>query len=158
MTGPAATFREESALNYLMKNAKIHFWIKVLTVVGAVACGLSLLFATFGAAAGATTPESDLAQPALVQLAANRGQSYEGIVTDTHCGAKHSAVVGLSAGDCTRACVHSGEHFALVDGDKMYTLDGEAEALKRVAGQRVKVMGVLNGSTISVASVTAGAP
>jgi hypothetical protein len=141
-----------------MKHTKVHFWIKVLTVTGVVACGLSLLFATFGAAAGAAMPESDLAQPVLGQVAADQAQSYEGIVTDTHCGAKHSAAVGLAAGDCTRACVHSGEHFALVDGEKMYTLDGEAEALKRLAGQRVKVMGVLNGSTISVASVTAGAP
>ena len=82
-------------------------------------------------------------------------QIYEGIVSDTRCGAKHSAKIGLSAGDCTRVCVHSGEKFALVDGDKLYVLEGEGPALKRVAGERVKVAGTLSGNTITVSSVSA---
>ena len=35
-------------------------------------------------------------------------------------------------------------------------LEGEPEALKRVAGQRARVVGALNGGTIAVASVAAG--
>jgi hypothetical protein len=77
------------------------------------------------------------------------------MITDAHCGAKHSAVVGKSAADCTRLCVHSGEQFALVDGEKMYVLQGQPEALKRVAGQRVEVVGSLNGNVISVVSIPA---
>jgi hypothetical protein len=61
----------------------------------------------------------------------------------------------MAAADCTRVCVRSGESFALVDGDKAYTLAGEPAALKRVAGQRVKIVGTLNGDTISVAAVGA---
>jgi hypothetical protein len=59
----------------------------------------------------------------------------------------------MSAADCTRACVHSGERFALVDGEKTYILEGDEAALKRMAGQRVKIVGTLNGGTISVSSV-----
>jgi hypothetical protein len=82
-------------------------------------------------------------------------QSYEGVITDTHCNAKHSTAIGMTASDCTRTCVHAGEHFALVDGESVYTLQGEPELLKKLAGQRVKIVGTLNGSQISVASVLA---
>jgi hypothetical protein len=63
----------------------------------------------------------------------------------------------MAAADCTRLCVHSGESFALVDGDKAYKLDGQRATLKRLAGERVKIVGTLNGDTIAVASVAAGA-
>ena len=80
-------------------------------------------------------------------------QTYEGIITDTHCGAKHSVKIGLSAADCTRVCVHSGDSFALVDGDTLYLLKGEAAVLKQSAGERVKILGTLTGNTIAVSSV-----
>ncbi|HVI08770.1 MAG TPA: hypothetical protein VND65_10795 [Candidatus Binatia bacterium] len=82
-------------------------------------------------------------------------QVYEGVVTDTHCGAKHSPAVNQSAGDCTRMCVHGGEQFALVDGENTYVLEGDIYAFKRVAGERVKVTGQLTGNKISVASLLA---
>jgi len=135
-----------------MKVMKARFWIDTLALTSAIACALALLLAILAAAGRAVAREPESAHPAQpapdVQL-----QSYEGIITDTHCGAKHSAAVGMAAADCTRVCVHSGERFALVDGDKTYTLEGESAALKRVAGQRVKVTGTLNGNTIAVASV-----
>lgn len=84
------------------------------------------------------------------------GQTYDGMITDSHCGAKHSATIGLAAADCTRVCVHAGNEFALVDGEKVYVLTGDRDALKRVAGQRVKIVGTLNGNTIAVAGVVPG--
>jgi hypothetical protein len=39
----------------------------------------------------------------------------------------------------------------------MYVLRGQPEALKRVAGQRVEVVGTLNGNVISVVSIPATA-
>ena len=58
----------------------------------------------------------------------------------------------------TRACVHAGEHFALVNGDKVYVLEGERELLKRAAGERITLAGTLNGNTISVTAVRMPAP
>lgn len=75
------------------------------------------------------------------------------MVTCSRCGAKHSAKLGKTATDCTLACVHSGGSFALVDGDKTYQLDGDLAVLKKIAGQRARIMGVAHGSTIKVESV-----
>jgi hypothetical protein len=108
----------------------------------AMACVLAALIAALGAAAIAE--QSDLPQ-----------QTYEGMVTDAHCGAKHSAAIGKTAADCTRACVHGGAEFALVDGDTIYRLVGDQMLLKRVAGQRVRIVGTLSGDRLMVTSVSA---
>ncbi|MGA8442512.1 MAG: hypothetical protein WB762_10605 [Candidatus Sulfotelmatobacter sp.] len=136
-----------------MRMIKARFWIEMLALASVLACALALFLATLGAAAGAAKAEPEPGQPP--DTSAATAQSYEGIITDTHCGAKHSAAVGMAAADCTRACVHSGESFALVDGDKTYSLEGEPAALKRLAGQRVKIVGTLSGKTIAVAAIAA---
>lgn len=134
-----------------MKAVKMRFWIGILATASAIACALALLIASLGAvgaaAAEGTGSYKSEQSPALHQ------QAYEGVVTDTQCGAKHSPDLGRAAGDCTLACVRGGEHFSLVDGDKMYVLEGEPASLKRVAGQRVRIIGTLNGKTILVALV-----
>jgi hypothetical protein len=133
-----------------LSSVSMRFWIETIALVSAIACALTLLIATFGVvAAAAVQPESDQPRPsAAVQL-----QTYEGVITDTQCGAKHSAAIGKTAADCTRVCVHGGAQFALIDGDTIYQLDGELAVLKRVAGQRVRVFGMLNGNRLSVTSV-----
>jgi hypothetical protein len=137
-----------------MKMTKIRLWIEMLLAASAIACIVAFFLATLGSAtgAGAGAAESETEQPAQTSTTAQT-QAYEGIITDTRCGAKHSAAVGLAAAGCTRVCVHRGDSFALVDGDKTYTLEGESAALKRVAGERVKIIGTLNRNVISVASV-----
>jgi hypothetical protein len=126
-------------------------WIEIIALVSTMACVLALLIATLGvfaeAASGATEPGQ--AGP----VASIGPRTYIGMVTDAHCGAKHSATIGKAAADCVRVCVHGGEQFALVDGEVIYLLDGDSVALKRVAGQRVKIVGTLSGNKISVASV-----
>jgi hypothetical protein len=150
-----------------MNAMKVRFWVEMFAVMSLIACALALVIATVGGTAGAAAdaPESAFAaepkqsssispvQPQNVQP-----QNYDGVITDTRCGAKHSAAIGQSAADCTRACVHGGEKFALVDGDKMYALEGELAGLKHSAGERVRIVGTLSGNTISVASVRAPAP
>ena len=138
------------------------FWIEIVALGSAIACALALLIATLGAAAVAIggspqtgQPGSRQAQSGPTQSASSRRQIYEGMVTCSRCGAKHSAELGKTAGDCTRQCVHGGATFALVDGDKTYVLDGELQSLKRVAGQRARIVGVLRGNTIKVSSVVA---
>lgn len=80
-------------------------------------------------------------------------QTFAGIVTDTRCSAKHSSAIGLSAANCTIQCIRMGERFSLVDGDTSYTLDGDLQALKRVAGQRVQVSGTLDGKDLTFTSI-----
>jgi hypothetical protein len=135
-----------------MRKTKLRSGTKILFLVCAIACGTAFLLAARRQAAGPApaTPQQTESAPA----SATSTAIFSGIVTDTHCGAKHSAKVGLSAADCTRACVHAGEYFALVDGEKAYTLAGDPVALKHLAGDRVKVAGTLNGNTIAVVSVS----
>lgn len=124
--------------------------IEAVALVCTIGCVLVLIAASLGTAGGkpAAEPISGAqAQPAIA------AQIYEGIISDTHCGAKHSAAIGKTAADCTLACVHGGEQFVLVDGDTVYLLEGDLLALKRVAGQRVRITGTLSGRKISVRSV-----
>src|ERR1700758_2486256 len=94
---------------------------------------------------------------ALLGLAADKPQSFTGKVSDAMCGAHH--MMSGPEADCTRACVSKGSKFALVVGDKVYTLDtdnkSELATLDKLAGSNAKVTGTLAGDTISVASVAA---
>ena len=91
-------------------------------------------------------------------LAADKAQTFKGEVSDSMCGKKH-----MMEGDnasCTRACVGKGSSYALVVGDKVYTLDAKDKAsldeLDKLAGKQASVKGTANGDTISVSSVMAG--
>jgi hypothetical protein len=88
---------------------------------------------------------------------AAKDKSFTGTVSDSMCGAKH-AMEG-DAASCTRACVGKGSKYALVVGDKVYTLETSDKAalgtLDKQAGAKVTVTGAEKGDTITVVSVTA---
>ena len=67
---------------------------------------------------------------ALAIFAFGADQSFTGTVSDSHCGAKH-AMKGMSAEACTRACTKGGADYALVVGEKVYTLKGDKEAVDK---------------------------
>ena len=91
-------------------------------------------------------------------VAADSTQTFTGKVSDAMCGAKHSEG-GIAPADCVRACVHKGANYALVVGDKVYSLSTSDQAalneLNTLAWEQAKVTGTVNGDTISVKSVTA---
>jgi len=76
------------------------------------------------------------------------------MITDSKCAAKHAKNSRKGPAECTRACVRAGAKYTLVDGDKVYTLEGKEDQLDRVAGERATVEGTLDGNTIKVASVS----
>lgn len=133
----------------------------------AIALACAVLIATLAVVMAALTQPADakvLPTPATAASTfqtstqasqAAPAQTFEGMVTCSKCGAKHSAAIGRSAADCTRGCVRTGASFALIDGDKTYMLDGDPTVIKKVAGERARVAGALSGNTIQVASVTA---
>jgi len=83
------------------------------------------------------------------------GKSFTGTVSDAMCGAKHMG----DAASCTRGCVSKGSKYALVVGDKVYTLEASDKAaldtLDKQAGAKVTVTGTEKDSTITVSSVKA---
>lgn len=86
---------------------------------------------------------------------AAKGDSFTGTVSDAMCGAKHMG----PAAECTRGCVSKGSKYALVVGDKVYTLETSDKAalatLDKQAGAKVKVTGTAKDSTITVTGVEA---
>ena len=88
---------------------------------------------------------------------AAKAQTFTGKVSDAMCGAKHMESNNDAA--CTRACVSKGAKYALVVGDKVYTLDTSDKAalatLDKQAGANVTVTGTEKGNSIAVAKVTA---
>jgi hypothetical protein len=88
---------------------------------------------------------------------AAKAETVTGTVTDAMCGAKH-----MMEGDpvsCLRACVQKGSAYALVVGDKVYTLNTKDKAtldqLDKLANAKATVKGAANGDTIDVTSVAA---
>jgi type 1 fimbria pilin len=94
----------------------------------------------------------------VLKVAAGGTHTFTGKVSDAMCGAKHSEG-NIAPADCVRACVQKGANYALVVGDKVYTLDTKDQAvsaeLNKLAWQQAKVTGTAKGDTISVESVTA---
>ena len=89
-------------------------------------------------------------------LAFAAGKTFTGTVSDSMCGAKHA--MGDAAA-CTRACIGKGSKYALVVGDKVYTLETSDKtalaALDKQAGEKATVTGTEKGDTITVSSVKA---
>jgi hypothetical protein len=80
-------------------------------------------------------------------MAAGTTQTFTGKVSDAMCGAKHTE--GLAPAACVRACVQKGAKYALVVGDKVYTLDTSDQAtldnLNKLAWEQAKVTGTADG-------------
>ncbi len=69
------------------------------------------------------------------------------------CGAKHMAK-DKSPPDCAKMCVKQGMKYALLAGDKVYTLEGHEAALDKLAGARATVKGSVAGDAVTVDSIT----
>ncbi len=127
-------------------------WIEIVLLVVSIACAVALLLATLGAAAGSV----DGTNAAQEVSSAGTDQIHDGMVTCSRCGAKHSTSLARTADTCVRVCVHGGASFALVNADSTYLLEGDLTELKKLSGQRARVIGPLDGNTIKVVSATAG--
>ena len=92
-----------------MKMKTNRVWIEIVLLGTALALVLALLIATLGAAADAAMGEEAAGQEA----PSTSGQTYEGLVTCSRCGARHSASLRQTAADCSRACVRGGASFLM---------------------------------------------
>ena len=83
--------------------------------------------------------------------------TLEGTVTDAMCGVKHPVADGAG---CTKDCVKKGSDYALVVGDKVYTLKTSSDKTKmelgKLAGKMAKVSGEVTGDMVMVKSVAMG--
>jgi hypothetical protein len=76
-------------------------------------------------------------------------KTITGVVSDSHCGAKHSTAGNA---ECIEHCVTGGATYILVSNGKVYQLDSQ-DKFKGLGGKEVTVTGKLKGDSIAVASV-----
>lgn len=85
-------------------------------------------------------------------------QTWNGKITDSMCGANHTAMTGgkMSDRDCTLACVKSGQKYALASNGHVYPIENQSFAgLRQYAGEQVTVTGQLSsdGQSITVSKL-----
>lgn len=85
-------------------------------------------------------------------------QTLTGEVGDAMCGVKHMDGEGTPA-QCTRSCVAHGSKYALVVGDKIYSLNSSDKTvlalLDQQAGRKATITGSVNGTDIDVSTAVA---
>lgn len=77
-------------------------------------------------------------------------QTFTGVVTDSMCGADHKMMNVKPDSKCVRECVKAGSKYALLVGDKVYTLSDQ-KTPDQFAGAKVKVTGTLDAKTATIA-------
>jgi len=107
-----------------------------------------------------STMSGALAIAAILSAGAASAQTttLKGIVSDQMCGAHHM-MSGATAQKCTRECVGMGSPYALIVGDKVYTLQANPEVKKELyalAGAPAVVKGTVSGMTVQVSTVAPG--
>jgi hypothetical protein len=80
-------------------------------------------------------------------------QTLTGVVSDNMCGKQHM-MKNAPASKCTRECVKAGSDYALVVGDKVYTLKGDKTEIDKFAGEKATIKGTVSGSTVTVTSIS----
>ncbi len=99
---------------------------------------------------------------ALLWSAADRQQSFTGVITDTMCGADHKSMNVAPDSKCVVECVKHGSKYALLVGSNVYVLSDQ-QTPEKFAAQKVKVTGALDERTKilradKIEAVTGAAP
>jgi hypothetical protein len=128
----------------------------LLTFCASASLAAALAFAAVftGASAVLAVAAPETAAAAEEPNTAAPPPAFSGLITDNQCGARHDKESEKSPSECTLACIRNGASYSLIDGDKKYALDGNADELGRWAGQRVTVAGTRSGDIIKVTSVS----
>ncbi len=129
-------------------------WFSLIVFCTLLVAGSALAFAMVIAGASVALASHQNAQSAEVQnvestpAAPSSGKTFSGMITDSHCGARHMRSTSQNSTDCARACVRKGATYVLVDGTRRYTLIGDESAVAQFAGERANVTGTRQGDTI----------
>jgi hypothetical protein len=73
-------------------------------------------------------------------------ETFTGVITDSMCGKNHAGMGVQPDAKCVRECVKHGSKYALLAGDKVYTLSDQ-QTPEKYAGEKVKVTGTLHPKT-----------
>ena len=80
----------------------------------------------------------------------NSQQTWQGFVTDTHCGTNCQVTKDMTPDKkCIDRCVRKGSKYGLWVGHHVYELEPQRKAA-HYAGKDVSVVGILDGETIHI--------
>jgi len=116
-------------------------------VFAIVVAGGSVALASHQNAAAEDGKEVTQATPA-----PQAGAAFTGMITDSHCGARHLRRSNMTSAECARSCFRKGASYVLIDGNRRYTLIGGEGSLDKLVGERAKVIGTLQDGAIVVDS------
>ncbi len=131
-------------------------WLSLIVFCTLLVAGSALAFAVViaGASVALANHQSTKIEEAQnvesTSVAPSSGKTFSGMITDSHCGARHMRNTSQNSTDCARACVRKGATYVLVDGTRRYTLIGDESAVAHLAGERANVTGTRQGDTIIV--------
>jgi hypothetical protein len=83
-----------------------------------------------------------------------KADTFNGVITDTMCGANHNRMKNHPADQCVKMCAKGQSSYALYDGTNVLKLSDQKTPAK-FAAQKVKVTGTLDtkNNTIKVSSI-----
>jgi hypothetical protein len=85
-----------------------------------------------------------------ISLALALAETFNGTITDTMCGAKHTMMKDQPDHTCVKMCVKgSSEYAPLFDGQNIFRLNDQSKPAK-FAAQKVKVTGTLDQETKTI--------
>lgn len=123
-------------------------WFSLLSYCVLAALGAALVFAVIVAggsvalashqSAGEVDENADIAH---ASPAPHIETKFTGMITDSHCGARHMRRSNMTSVECARACYRKGASYMLVEGDRRYTLIGGEAELGKLLGERATVTG-----------------
>ena len=80
-------------------------------------------------------------------------KTWDGFVTDTHCGTNCQRTSAMTPDRaCVRLCVRKGSKYGLWYGDHVYALEPQSKAA-RFAAVNVHVVGELSNDVITITSI-----
>ena len=132
-------------------------WFSLLSYCVLICLAAALVFAIIVAGASVALAShqgvaDDAKEPTPATTVAHGGTTFTGMISDSHCGARHMRKSNMTSTECARMCYRNGASYELVDGYRRYTLIGGENALGKLLGERAKVIGRLQDDTIIVDS------
>jgi hypothetical protein len=142
-----------SSVSQETRMEKNRFWLGLVGLTAAAACVLALALALVSATTAlAFASRQDPSGLDGGQDASGPQRIFSGVVTDTTCGARHRAT-DKNAAQCTKERVENGASYALVNGDRVYRLQGNTTEMGKHAGQRAQISGQIEGDVVTVSSI-----
>ena len=97
---------------------------------------------------------------AVAPLAAQKEQTWNGVISDSNCNGKHPAGEHdgkkMTDADCTAACIKKGAKYVFVSDGKVFKLANQSsKQIATHAGQRVELTGTMTGDTITAKTMKA---